>query len=75
MTALEAGEIAGAGLDVTDPEPLPLGHALLSRDDVTLTPHWGTATLRTRTKMMELASANVKAVLLGDGQMPSELVL
>ena len=41
VAALEAGQIAGAGLDVTDPEPLPTDHALLSRDDVVVTPHAG----------------------------------
>jgi phosphoglycerate dehydrogenase-like enzyme len=41
VAALEAGHLAGAGLDVTDPEPLPLDHALLLRDDVVITPHAG----------------------------------
>jgi phosphoglycerate dehydrogenase-like enzyme len=39
LAALEAGQIAGAGLDVTDPEPLPDGHPLWSRPDVIITPH------------------------------------
>jgi D-3-phosphoglycerate dehydrogenase len=39
--ALEQGRLAGAGLDVTDPEPLPLDHPLLLRDDVVVTPHAG----------------------------------
>jgi phosphoglycerate dehydrogenase-like enzyme len=39
VRALESGALAGAGLDVTDPEPLPAGHPLRSRDDVILTPH------------------------------------
>lgn len=39
VAALEAGRIAGAGLDVTDPEPLPPGHPLWSLPDVILTPH------------------------------------
>jgi D-3-phosphoglycerate dehydrogenase len=37
--ALEAGQIAGACLDVTDPEPLPENHPLWGRDDVLITPH------------------------------------
>lgn len=37
--ALEAGEIAGAGLDVFEAEPLPTDHPLWKRDDVILTPH------------------------------------
>ena len=73
VEAVTSQQIAGAGLDVTDPEPLPRTHPLLKRDDVIITPHWGSATLRTRTKMFQLACDNVRAVLLGNGQMPSEL--
>jgi D-3-phosphoglycerate dehydrogenase len=39
VEALRSGRIAGAGLDVTDPEPLPLGHDLFALDNVVLTPH------------------------------------
>jgi D-3-phosphoglycerate dehydrogenase len=39
MAALTAGQIAGAALDVTDPEPLPDGHPLWSLDNVIITPH------------------------------------
>ena len=39
--ALEAGEIGGAALDVTDPEPLPLGHPLWSMPNCIITPHVG----------------------------------
>lgn len=39
VAALESGSIAGAGLDVTDPEPLPRGHPLWSMPNVLLTPH------------------------------------
>jgi phosphoglycerate dehydrogenase-like enzyme len=39
VRALDAGLLAGAGLDVTDPEPLPDGHAFFGRDDLILTPH------------------------------------
>ncbi len=37
--ALTAGTIAGAGLDVTDPEPLPVGHPLWSLPNAMITPH------------------------------------
>ena len=37
--ALDQGRLAGACLDVTDPEPLPAEHPLWSRDDVFVTPH------------------------------------
>ncbi len=39
VAALESGQVAGAGLDVTDPEPLPPGHALWQMDNVIITPH------------------------------------
>lgn len=39
IRALDEGLLAGAGLDVTDPEPLPDGHAFFGRDDLILTPH------------------------------------
>ena len=40
-TALRAGRIAGAGLDVTEPEPLPPDHALWGMPNVIITPHIG----------------------------------
>lgn len=40
VAALRAGTIAGAGLDVTDPEPLPDGHPLWTMDNVIITPHY-----------------------------------
>ncbi len=39
VAALRTGAIGGAGLDVTDPEPLPDGHPLWGRDDCIITPH------------------------------------
>ncbi len=39
VAALRQGQVAGAGLDVTDPEPLPEGHALWSMRNVLITPH------------------------------------
>ena len=44
LAGLDSGRIAGAGLDVTDPEPLPVGHPLLGRDDVIVTPHVASST-------------------------------
>jgi glyoxylate reductase len=62
--ALEAGEIAGAALDVFEKEP-EVEPRLLGRDDVVLSPHLGSATLETRTAMAVLAARNVAAVLAG----------
>lgn len=44
LAGLESGHIAGAGLDVTEPEPLPEGHPLLGRDNVIVTPHVASST-------------------------------
>lgn len=41
VDALHAGNVRGAGLDVTDPEPLPKGHPLWSMPNVVITPHYG----------------------------------
>jgi glyoxylate reductase len=65
VAALEAGEIAGAGLDVFEDEPR-VHPGLLGRDDVVLLPHVGSATVETRAAMADLAVANVLAVLAGD---------
>lgn len=43
LAALRAGKIGGAGLDVTDPEPLPQGHPLWAEPNVIITPHLGGA--------------------------------
>ena len=63
LRALEQGTIAGAALDVTDPEPLPPGHPLYARTDVAITPHVGSATVETRTRMAMLAAQNIIAFL------------
>jgi phosphoglycerate dehydrogenase-like enzyme len=59
--ALKGGQIAGAGLDVTDPEPLPADHPLYSLRNCLIVPHIGSATLNTRRSMAELASENLLA--------------
>ena len=62
--ALEERLIAGAGLDVYEQEPrVPEG--LLSRDNVCLLPHLGSATRETRAAMVDLAVRNIVAVLGG----------
>jgi glyoxylate reductase len=65
VDALHAGAIAGAALDVTDPEPLPPDHPLLRAPNVLVTPHVGSATPRTRARMADLAVDNVLAGLAG----------
>ncbi|MFC0618940.1 NAD(P)-dependent oxidoreductase [Deinococcus budaensis] len=44
LAALDSGHLGGAVLDVTDPEPLPPGHPLWSRENVILTPHIASTT-------------------------------
>lgn len=65
VAALEAGEIAGAGLDVFEDEPR-VHPGLLDREDVVLLPHVGSATVETRSAMADLAADNVLAVLAGE---------
>ncbi|MBS1868117.1 MAG: D-glycerate dehydrogenase [Actinobacteria bacterium] len=66
IEALHAGTIAGAALDVTDPEPLPPDHPLLQAPNVLVVPHVGSATTRTRTAMTEVAVDNLLAGLAGE---------
>jgi glyoxylate reductase len=66
-TALERGWIGRAGLDVTDPEPLPADHPLLRHapERLVVTPHIGSASVGTRNRMAEMAAANVAAGIEG----------
>ena len=65
VDALDAGEIAGAALDVTDPEPLPTCHPLLTTPNVLVVPHIGSATHSAREAMAEMAVQNIEAGLEG----------
>ncbi|GHF00627.1 D-glycerate dehydrogenase [Aliiroseovarius zhejiangensis] len=64
IAALDAEQIAGAGLDVYEFEP-KVPDALIAREDVTLLPHLGTATLEVRTAMGMLALDNLEAFAAG----------
>ncbi len=67
VRSLESGHLAGAALDVTEPEPLPRDHPLLSMSNVVITPHVGSATLQTRMRMGQRTIENIESVLLGNG--------
>ena len=64
--ALREGWIAGAALDVTDPEPLPPEHPLLTAPNLLVVPHVASATHRTREAMAELAVSNLLAGMAGE---------
>lgn len=61
--ALREGTITAAGLDVTDPEPLPVGHPLLSHPNCVILPHMGTNTTETRIAMSTNTAKSILAVL------------
>jgi glyoxylate reductase len=65
VDALRAGSIAGAALDVTDPEPLPASDPLYDAPNVIVTPHVGSATRSARERMADLAVDNLLAGLDG----------
>jgi glyoxylate reductase len=65
VAALQEGWIAGAGIDVTDPEPLPAGHPLYDLPNCIVVPHIGSATHGTRRRMAEMACENLLAGLDG----------
>jgi glyoxylate reductase len=63
--ALRDGTIAGAALDVTEPEPLPADDPLLDAPNLIVVPHIGSATAGTRAKMAAMAVDNLLAALAG----------
>jgi glyoxylate reductase len=66
LEALRAGAIAGAALDVTDPEPLPREHPLLAAPNLLVLPHVASATHATRERMADMAVDNLMAALAGE---------
>jgi len=64
--ALRGGEIFAAGLDVTDPEPLPADHPLVALANCVVVPHIASASGVTRGKMAAMAAANLLAGLRGE---------
>jgi glycerate dehydrogenase len=66
--ALNAGVIAGAGLDVLSIEPPRANNPLLSAKNCLITPHIAWATLEARSRLMDVAVSNVDAFLQGKPQ-------
>jgi glyoxylate reductase len=64
--ALKEGRIFGAGLDVTEPEPLPMDSPLLALDNIVIAPHIASASKTSREKMSWMAAQNLIAGLKGD---------
>ncbi len=64
--ALRSGQIFAAALDVTDPEPIPMDDPLVGLDNCLIVPHIASASRATRSKMAEMAAANLLAGIRGD---------
>jgi glyoxylate reductase len=63
--ALQQKKISAAAIDVSDPEPLPRDHPLLALENVVITPHLGSASDRTRRRMMQMTVENLTAGMDG----------
>jgi glyoxylate reductase len=68
--ALESKKIWGAGLDVTNPEPMSADNPLLSMENVAIFPHIGSATEEARNGMARLAAENIIG-FFKDGRVPN----
>jgi len=65
VEALATGRLMAAGLDVTDPEPLPPDHPLVGLDNCIILPHIGSATIASRDAMANICVDNLLAGLSG----------
>lgn len=65
VKALDSQHLAGAGLDVTDPEPLPKGHPLWKFDNVLITPHIAGASDQVQERRMALLKENIRRFAAG----------
>ncbi|MFB3077931.1 MAG: NAD(P)-dependent oxidoreductase [Lysobacterales bacterium] len=66
VAALRSGQIAGAGLDVVDPEPLPRSHPLWSIPRVIITPHVAAMSAETFQRILALVSENLRRYVAGE---------
>ena len=65
IEALQAGKIAGAGLDVQETEPPAADNPLYTMENVILTPHMGWKGLETRQRLVAMLADNIRAFLSG----------
>ena len=65
LAALRSGKVRAAGLDVTDPEPLPAGHPLWKMDNVIITPHVATRSDRSGERLANLIRDNIERFVTG----------
>jgi len=66
VKAIDSRHLAGAGLDVTNPEPLPPGHPLWKFDNVLITPHVAGQSDDIEARRMELLTENIKRFAAGE---------
>lgn len=66
MAALESGELAGAGLDVTDPEPLPADHPLWRLPNVIITPHVAASSVQAAERLRAVVRENLRRYVAGE---------
>jgi phosphoglycerate dehydrogenase-like enzyme len=66
VRALRDGQIAGAGLDVTEPEPLPAGHPLWQMPNVLITPHTSGHSPHSGRRMFDLLKENLRRFAAGE---------
>jgi phosphoglycerate dehydrogenase-like enzyme len=66
VSALETKHLAGAGLDVTDPEPLPKGHSLWKFENVIITPHIAGRSDREHERYIALYKENLRRFAAGE---------
>ena len=66
VAALRSGRVGGAGLDVTDPEPLPARHPLWAMENVIITPHIATSSDFRNDRTLTLVAENVRRYIRGD---------
>lgn len=66
LAALHSGQLAGAGLDVTDPEPLPSTHPLWAMENVIITPHVAADSISQRQRYVLLVAENLRRYVAGE---------